>query len=85
MDDYIIHLTMTLADIGLTEENENYYIFIEADGDKNVKGLDEEWSPDNSILIYFLVKDKNTIIAFQGSWCIEYKRCLIKGEMKDLP
>ncbi len=79
MDDYLIHFTMTLADIGLTEENGNYYIFIEADGDKNVKSLDEEWSPDNSILIYFFVKDENTIIAFHGSWCIEYKRVSYEG------
>lgn len=79
MDDYLIHFTMTLADIGLTEENGSYYIFIEADGVKNAKSLDEEWNPDNSILLYFFIKDENTIIVFHGSWCIEYKRVSYEG------
>lgn len=79
MDNYLIHFTMTLADIGLTEENGSYYIFVEVDGDKGAKSQAEEWNPDDSILLYFFIKDENTIIVFHGSWCIEYKRVSYEG------
>lgn len=79
MDDYLIHFTMTLADIGLTEENGDYYVFVEASGYENKKITNEEWGLGHSLAARFFVKDENTLIFYEGSWCIEFKRLSYEG------
>ena len=68
-DDYNLHFTMTLKDIGLTEAEGNYFAFVavEAPSGKSFWGSQ------------FFIKDKNTLIMLKGSYCIEYRRISYKG------
>ncbi|MDE7062698.1 MAG: hypothetical protein K2O73_05580 [Lachnospiraceae bacterium] len=83
MDDYLIHFTMTLADIGLTEEKGDYYVFVAASGYENKKNLNGEWGLGHLLAAQFFVKDENTLIFYEGSWCIEYKRVSYEGGRED--
>lgn len=68
-DDYKIHFTMQLADIGLTENDGKYYLFVEVQNDD---GLVED-------VICFFVKSQNEIIVYKGSYCILYERKSYEG------
>lgn len=68
-DDYRIHFTMTLKDIGLSEEQGSYFAFVEVDSAPGVlTGFRE-----------FFVKDVDTLIFYWGAYCIEYKRVSYEG------
>ena len=68
-DNYKIHFTMTLKDIGLTEAEGNYYVFVET---KTEDGSVFEGSR-------FFIKDENTLIVYRGYYCIEYTRVSFDG------
>lgn len=63
-DSYKIHFTMTLKDIGLTENKSSYYVFV-----KMVTKNDFLLEANS-----FFIKDDNTIILYKDSYCIEYTR-----------
>lgn len=65
-DDYMLHFTMKLQDIGITEEAGKYYVLIEVTGGEKEN-------------ITFFVKDENTIIVYKNSYCIEYRRISFEG------
>lgn len=62
-DEYGIHFTLTLRDIGLTKDKAPYYAFVE------VKINEPEFEN-----IRFFLKDENTIIMYFGSYCVTYKK-----------
>jgi hypothetical protein len=68
-DNYKIHFTMTLKDIGLTEAEGNYYVFVET------KTEDDSVFEGSS----FFIKDENTLVVYRGYYCIEYTRVSFDG------
>jgi len=68
-DNYKIHFTMTLKDIGLTEAEGNYYVFVETK------------TEDSSVFegSRFFIKDENTLIVYRGYYCVEYTRVSFDG------
>lgn len=60
-DLYRLHFTITLKDLGLTEENGNYYVYVEVENEEN-----ESFS--------FFIKDADTIIVSHDDYFIEYKK-----------
>lgn len=65
-NDYMLHFTMKLQDIGITEEAGKYYVLVEVEGEERGK-------------ITFFVKDEDTIIVYKNSYCIEYRRISFEG------
>ena len=65
-DDYMLHFTMQLQDIGITEEAGKYYVLVEVNGGEKEN-------------ITFFVKDEDTIIVYKNSYCIEYRRISFEG------
>lgn len=65
-DDYMLHFTMQLQDIGITEEAGKYYALVEVNGGEKEN-------------ITFFVKDEDTIIVYKNSYCIEYRRISFEG------
>lgn len=67
-DNYYLHFTMTLEDIGLTEEQGKYYAYVE------VKEM-----VSGGKFIRFFIKDENTIILYYRTYCVEYTRTSYEG------
>lgn len=65
-NDYMLHFTMKLQDIGITEEGGKYYVLVKAEGGERRN-------------ITFFVKDEDTIIVYESSYCIEYRRISFEG------
>lgn len=65
-NDYMLHFTMQLQDIGITEEAGEYYALVEVNGGEKEN-------------ITFFVKDEDTIIVYKNSYCIEYRRISFEG------
>ena len=65
-NDYMLHFTMQMQDIGITEEAGKYYVLVEVNGGEKEN-------------ITFFVKDEDTIIVYKNSYCIEYRRISFEG------
>ena len=71
--DYHIHFTMTLKDIGLTEDGAGYYLFVWAESGKSNK------------IMEFFIKDAATIIAcYDGFYCVEYTKVSEDGNSSEI-
>ena len=68
-DNYALHFTMTLKDIGLIEAESNYYVFVEVES----KELQSFWGSN------FFIKDQNTLIMLGDGYCVEYTRISYDG------
>lgn len=77
MDDYKICSTATLADIGLTEAEGNYYAYVEAEW------MDENVEFGNTMQLGFWIKDENTLVFCQGNYCVEYRRTSYEGGSRE--
>lgn len=62
-----INYNMLLSEMGMTEEAGRYYAFVTAD-------WDEEGENKYDSVLYFYIKDENTLLMNYSSCCVEYRR-----------
>lgn len=73
-DNYKLHFTMTLKDIGLLETEANYFVFVKVES----RDIYSFWG--NS----FFIKNKNTIIMLGDGYCVEYNRTSYDGGSEEV-
>lgn len=78
MDDYEIYDTITLADIGLTEAEGSYYIYVEAEWTEK-----DKLGTDHAYQLRFFIKDENSLVFCQEDYCVEYRRISYDGGSED--